>query len=219
MDINKVKFKITITSILVLILCITNTKLYSQIKAITEYGDNVILFENGSWQYTNESLNSNKIIKGNLKSYYKPYSSSFLLKSKKAKIGIWVDNKEWEIERETLNGDAEFEFKYKHGDLFAMAIIEEIEIPLESLGDIAYEYLLSTDPGAIIVEKEYRNVNGLKVLLMKMEASIKGVDFAYKGYYYSDQSGTIQLITVTSSNLMDKYTSTAEKFLNGISTY
>ena len=76
-----------------------------------------------------------------------------------------------------------------------MAIIEEVEIPLETLSSIALETLIDASPNARIINKEYRNVNGLEVLFMRMDGTIEGIDFSYFGYYFSNKSGTIQLIT------------------------
>ena len=217
--IKKIKSKTIITSILLLIFCMLNIKSYSQTKAITEFGDNVILFDNGAWEYKNEGLKSTAVTKTNPKSFYKSYSSSFLLKSKITNIGIWLNNQDWEFKQATVNTDAEYEFEFKHGDLYAMAIVEEVEIPLESLSKIAFESLLEAAPNAEIISKEYRNVNGLEVLFMRMNGTMEGINFSYFGYYYSNKSGTIQLITYSSINLVDKYKNQCEKFLNGITLY
>ena len=217
--IKKIKSKTIITSILLLMFCMLNIKSYSQTKAITEFGDNVILFDNATWQYNNEEFKLTPETKKNPKSFYKSYNSSFLLKSKITNIGIWLNNQEWEFKQATNNNDAEYEFEFKNGDLYAMAIVEEVEIPLESLSKIAYEAMLEAAPNAEIITKEYRNVNGLEVLFMRMNGTMQGINFSYFGYYYSNKSGTIQLVTYSSINLVDKYKNQCEKFLNGITLY
>jgi hypothetical protein len=194
-----------------------NIKLYSQTKAITEFGDNIIIYDNGTWE-SKEAIGLTKARK-NPKSYYKPNTVSFLLKSKKANIGIWLNDKEWGFEKATNNTDAEYEFNFKNGDVYAMAIIEEVEIPLESLSNIALETLTEAAPNTKIVNKEYRIVNGIEVLFMRMDGTLQGIDFSYFGYYYSNKTGTIQLITYSSTNVIDKYKIQCEEFLNGITTF
>ena len=61
-----------------------------------------------------------------------------------------------------------------------MAIIEEVEIPLETLSSIALETLIDASPNARIINKEYRNVNGLEVLFMRMDGTIEGIDFLFR---------------------------------------
>ena len=45
------KKKTTITSLILLTFCVLTIKSYSQTNAITEFGDNIILYENGTWEY------------------------------------------------------------------------------------------------------------------------------------------------------------------------
>ena len=214
---EKNKSKRIITSILILTFCMLSEKLYSQTNAITEFGDNIILYDNGTWEF--KEIRSLSETRKNPKTFNKPNASSFLLKSKKANIGIWLNNKKWGFEKATNNVDAEYEFNFKNGDVYAMAIIEEVEIPLETLSSIALETLIEASPNARIINKEYRNVNGLEVLFMRMDGTIEGIDFSYFGYYFSNKSGTIQLITYSSKNVIDKYKNQCEEFLNGITTY
>ena len=134
-------------------------------------------------------------------------------------MGIWLNNKEWEFSKATRGDEAEYDFKFKNGDLYASAIVEELQIPIDALGEIAVENMKAVAPDLKVVFREYRNVNGLEVLCMTFEATLQGIEFTYYGYYYSNESGTVQLVTFTSRNLMKKYKNKAEDFLNGITTY
>ena len=70
--------------------------------------------------------------------------------------------------------------------------------------------------GVSVEKQEYRMVNGLKVLCLKMNLTIQGVDFIYYGYYYSNENGTVQFITATSAKKFDEYKEESEKLLNGL---
>ena len=78
-----------------------------------------------------------------------------------------------------------------------MLIAEKTEIDVELLTNIAYENALEAAPDVKIVQKEYRTVNGLEVVMMKMSGTIQGVKFIYFGYYYSSAEGAFQFLTYT----------------------
>ncbi|MCB0636529.1 MAG: hypothetical protein KDC54_07910, partial [Lewinella sp.] len=60
---------------------------------------------------------------------------------------------------------------------------------------------------------------GLNVLMLQLEGTIEGIRFNYYGYYYSNENGTVQLITYTSDNLFEDYTEEIETFLSGLAEY
>ena len=152
------KKKTTITSLILLTFCALTIKSYSQTNAITEFGDNIILYENGTWQYKDGNPFKAAITK-NPKSYYKPLGSSFLLKSKKTNMGVWLNSKEWEFTNETNNVDSEYDFNFKNGDLYGSAIVEETKIPLEMMSDIAIQNMIGVAPNAKnSFNKEYRKL-------------------------------------------------------------
>ena len=86
---------------------------------------------------------------------------------------------------------------------------------MESLKQIAVENAKGAAPDAKITYEEYRIVNGVKLLMMKLEGSINGLKFIYIGYYFSNEKGTIQLITYTGTNIVQQYIPEIESFLNG----
>ena len=50
---------------------------------------------------------------------------------------------------------------------------------------------------------------------MQMNGTLEGINFTYLGYYFSSPKGTVQLITYTSSNLVNEYRKNLEELLNG----
>ena len=111
----------------------------------------------------------------------------------------------------------QYEFKNKNKDLYALAITERIKIDLENLTQIAFQNAKNVAPEIKIITREYRIVNGIKVIYMQMDGTVQGIKFSYFGYYYSDKSGSTQLLVYTASNLADKYKIEIENFLNGLS--
>jgi hypothetical protein len=198
------------------LLLMSTTFVKAQINAVTESGEEVFLYDNGTWKYADEKDDAEAEIKLNDKPFTKDKNSTFVVKSKKANIGIWINPKDWSFTKSASNEDAEFQFQKKGEDLYAMLIAEKIEIPLEALKNIALQNAKTASTDIKVVNEEYRNVNGIKVLMMHMAGTVQGMKIVYCGYYYSNDSGTIQLLTYTSENLLKNYHDDIETFLNGL---
>ncbi|MEX1189297.1 MAG: hypothetical protein WED33_08565 [Bacteroidia bacterium] len=201
----------------ILMLCFSVLHSFAQQNAITDTGEEVILFKDGTWVYVEEQevITLDEIEENPLK-FKQPKESSFLLKSQRVDVGFWIDPKLWKFKKSEEDADAEYLLQLKDGDLYAMIISEKVEIPLDALMGIALENARNAAPDIKIVRKEFRNVNGLKVLLLQMDGTLQGIKFSYYGYYYSFEGGTVQFISYTSQNLLEEYLSTCEDLLNGI---
>ncbi len=206
-------FQCTLT--LLLIACCQTAN--AQIKAITDTGSEVVLYEDGTWKYTEvDPSDGTAAIPENNKKFSKGKNSTFLVKSNKVDIGVWIDPKAWHFEKGTTEDAYEYQFALKGGDLYGMMIAEKTQIPIETLKTIAIGNAREAAPDVRVVKEEYRQVNGLKVLLMQMSGTIQGIKFTYYGYYYSNANGTIQFLTYTGADLFDDYADQIEVFLNGL---
>ncbi|MBA7532119.1 hypothetical protein ES705_24345 [subsurface metagenome] len=191
---------------------------YASQKAITDTGEQVILNSDGTWEYYGNAQKPAKIIETIKKKFERPRNSSFLLKSIKNKSAYWINTNKWSFHKAKDNPQAEYQFQLKGKDLYAMTIAEGVEIPIETLTNIALDNARSVAPDTKIVRQEYRVVNGNKVIYMEMNGTLQGVKFTYLGYYYSDTSGSIQLIAYTATSVVDKYKTEINDFLNGLVT-
>ncbi len=203
-------------TILILLAVFSMQLLQAQINAITESGDEVILYENGTWKYLNDSIVSASEIPMNEQIFTKPENSSFLVKSKRLNIGIWINPKKWKFSKGGENDDAEFLFEKKDDDFYGMFISEKLSIPIESLRSIAISNARNAAPDLVVEEQEYRMVNGLKVLRMQMSGTMHGLRFTYYGYYYSNENGTIQLVSYSGEDLLKENKDVVESFVNGL---
>ncbi|PHR71898.1 MAG: hypothetical protein COA67_05775 [Lutibacter sp.] len=188
---------------------------HTQQKAITEIGEEVILYDNGTWKYQNQEDFEETEIPTNTMQFTKGENATFLLKSSKFDVGFWINPKKWSFEKAINNSDAEYELTLKDGDLYSMILTEKIEIPIEKLRSIALENAKVSAPDIEVVKEEYRIVNGTKVLLLQMNGTIQGIEFSYYGYYFSSDKGTLQFITYTSQSLLNEYKGECEELLNG----
>ncbi len=205
--------KYALTASLVLAVSLSSQ---AQQKAITSSGESVVLYNDGTWRYEDETRREtgSRSIATNPTPFSKGTNSTFLIRSQRVPFGIYMDPKQWAFER-VEGGNGEFEFELRGEDLYGLIITEKVPIPLESLRNIAIENGLEAAPDLEVVEEEYRTVNGNRVLMMRMDGTIQGIPFSYFGYYYSNENGTVQFLTYTAQSLMGTYRREAEKLLNG----
>ncbi|MFY7900830.1 MAG: hypothetical protein ACOVNY_11645 [Chitinophagaceae bacterium] len=192
----------------------------SQIKAITEEGKEVVLFENGKWRYVSDSstiqnagtdslqLNSTKFLKS--------VGATFLIKSKIFNVGVNINPTKWVFTgRKPNEKNPEYNFTLKNGDAYGMFITESIPISLESLRQAAFGNAQRASYDIKETFAEYRNVNNKKLLCLEMKGTVNGIKVAYLGYYYSNDNGTVQLVTYTMQKDYENLKKELEIFLNG----
>ena len=135
----------------------------AQTSAVTSTGDEVILYEDGTWKYADGKLPSEEEIPVNSKKFKKDKSSTFLIESSRVDLGFYINPKKWSFNKDSdINSEAEYELRLKDGDLYGMIISEKFEMPLTTLRDLAVENGRKVAPDLRIVNEEYRTVNGLK---------------------------------------------------------
>lgn len=202
--------------VVLLIACLSFATYASQ-KAVTDEGEVVILNDDGTWVYNNPNQSAVNEIPMNPLEFKKSPNSTFNLRSTKLDLDVSIDPEKWSFKKAVSNEYAEYEFQLKDGDLYGMLITEEIQFPMEKLAQIAVVNAQSFAPGTKMVNREYRVVNGLKVIYMEMQGSAEGVDFTYRGYYFSNKNGSAQLVTYTGTSIIDKFDAEIQEFLNGLS--
>ena len=170
-------------------------------RAKTTDGKEVILRDDGTWSYAPDSGGA------------KPDAPTY--KGKRGTFALYLPPDAWKKQDRSNNKAAEVEFVHKDGDIFALVIAERIKIPLEILKKTVVGNLQAIDENAKVVFEEKRQVRGKEVLCMTMEATIQGFEAAYHGYYYSDDDGTIQVLTYTGRNMFKEAKPDMEGFLNG----
>ncbi|MHA6280807.1 hypothetical protein ACXYMT_11550 [Salinimicrobium sp. CAU 1759] len=190
--------------------------LMAQTHAVTDTGQEVLLYSDGTYAYANAEDAEAVTIPINPKKFTKSESASFLLKSKRMDVGFWLDPRLWSFGESKDNQDAEYEVVLKGEDLYGVIITEKIEVPLETLKNVAIENARQIAPDIRIVEQEYRMVNDQKVLYLQLDGTMDGMKISYSGYFYSNASGTVQFITFTSQNLVEEYKEASQQLINGL---
>jgi hypothetical protein len=188
----------------------------------SDQDEKINLYENGKWEYAkeNDSLTiadtSDISIAINKNKFLKDKAANYLVKSKKLNVGVYINSEKWGFTDGGINEAAEFDFSMKKFDIFASLITEKTSFSLENLADLIFQNAKDQAPDAEIIKKEYRIVNGLKILCLQMRLTIKGMRFIYFSYNFSNKNGAVQLSCVTNESLFKKNYQMIENFLNGL---
>ncbi|MEO6130559.1 MAG: hypothetical protein ABIQ02_01835 [Saprospiraceae bacterium] len=189
---------------------------FSQLSAVTQTGDEVILYDDGTWVYAHkDSINTSEITT-NPQKFAKGDSSSFLLKSTRINVGAYINPKKWTFKKAGETEAAEYEINHTDLGLYGMMITEKLDLPLESLANIALDNARDAAPDVRVMQKEYRYINGLKVLMMRMTGTIQDIKFSYYGYYYSTPKGATQFLVYSSEDIVNENIGEIEQLLNGL---
>lgn len=190
---------------------------FAQIKAVTTDGRNVILNANGTWEYTNNADPSDwKSVRMNSGVFRKSSNAKQEVKSKIVNASVFLNSSEWSHKLDNKEGVPEWTFTLKGGSAYGMMITEKAVLELETLAGAALINARAVAPDARIVSQELREVNGKKMICLRLDGTIDGTRFSYLGYYYSSKGGTVQLIMYSVSSVFDRYAAQMEEFLNGL---
>lgn len=188
----------------------------TQTKAITDSGDEVILYDNHTWKYTDDFKRQEGIIKSNGASFTKNKNATFLLKSNNINMGFWLDPKIWSFQKAQTNISGEYEIQQKNASLQAVIISEKVYLPIESLRNIVITNARNVAADFEIEKEEFRMVNGLKILYLESHGTISDIKFMFYGYYYSDSATTLQYLCTGFAANKQEDQKVAEDLMNGL---
>jgi hypothetical protein len=205
------------TTILFLALLLPASALLAQQTATTKDGKTVLLNEDGTWVYQPEATGSKIEFNDSLLTKYsKPTAAKTLLKSERTDHAIWYNETKWTRSDMKPTEASEYLLKLKERDGYCITVVEQIEIPLENFSNIVVKSMKMRGAENLVVEKEeYRLVNGKRVLFMQFTLTMSGMTFTYAGYYFSNESGTSQILCYTAKNLFNQYKQDFMNMLNG----
>lgn len=218
-----------LTRILIISFILTNVSLLiSQTRAITEFNDTIYIYDNGTWSYEDDEVYVEEVLTDffdvDIKidtikqlSAFNP-SSNKEVKTSINQFSFKYFGENWKrVPPGSVNDEAEFAFQHRHHDLWSIFITEETEIGMANIFKIAKNTMEETLGTEVVVKKaEMRSVNGKNILRGVMELDISGISMTFDSYYFSDERGTSQLTTWTSTNVWRKYEEEIIDFLNGL---
>jgi hypothetical protein len=183
-------------------------------RAKTDDGKEVILRDDGTWIFANETTReTGKVARPGV--FVKAPKSTLAYKGKRGTFAMHLVPNIWKKTDKPSNPVAEVEFIDGENDAYAMVIAERISIPLEALKSAAIQNMRAVDNEAAIVKEEKRVVNGKPMLAMIMNVKTQGAAFTFYSYYYTGDEGSFQVVTWTGQNLFKELQPELEDFLNG----
>ncbi|MBH1959720.1 MAG: hypothetical protein I8H68_06390 [Flavobacteriia bacterium] len=193
----------------------------AQQRALTEDGKEVVLFDNGTWKFVNESdAKALETIVTNNNLFEKPKTASFLMKSKKLDVGVYFDPKKWKLATQNISPHVEYFFTDRANTegLFGFMMTEKVQIAtLKNLKELIIENVTRNVDFFRLKDSEYRTVNGMKVLFIRYAANTKGMDFEYAGNYYINSDGYAGVVGFSSQKMFEKSFGDIQELINGIS--
>ena len=197
------------------------TFISSQTKALTEDGKEVVLFDNKTWRFVNETDEKTlDDIETNETLFVKPNDASFLLRSKKIDAGIYINPKKWKIIKMNVIPTAEYSFQnLTNLNIPTLGFVMSENAPiqtLKNLRDIILTSVQSKSDYFKLNKSEYRTVNGLKILFMDYSANAKGMDFHYLGNYYLTEDGYFNIVSFTYEKDFEKNKAEMLNFINSL---
>lgn len=214
--------------LLVLFLSAFAVSAQAQIWAVTEKGDTIYVYNDGTWSFEKESRTdldqgleylSESIVLDTIAGFSTvKEASKTKVSSEYGFFDVRYNSDEWKrVPAAQINEESEFAFEAKKGDIYVAIISEEVEIGTENIYKIAINNIrenLGVQPE--IMKAEVRNVNGHEVIRGVMSISLNGMNLVFDSYYYSDTRGTVQFTTWTAKNLHKKYEERILNMLNGL---
>lgn len=126
---------------------------------------------------------------------------------------LWYEPAEWKRERTGEAGVAQF--ANRNGYVYGRIITESVVIPLADLENVAIANAQSVDPNAKIVSRSVRMVNGVRMSVLRIDATIEKTPIVFIGHYYSDRSGTLQIIGWSSRALIESARPVIDSLVSG----
>lgn len=192
-------------------------KAEAQMLAVTSEGDSVLLYSDGTWAFLDTSELIEEVIPVNPELYVKSEKSKDSYTGISKTFSVYFNEKVWERTKpERLNELAELAFKMTLSDAYGILIYERMEATSETLTEVAVLQARKVVDALDIVSKEYRTVNGKQMIALQMTGIVKGLKIQYLNYYYSGPEGSIQFLTFTTDDEIDRVKPQMEELLNGL---
>lgn len=201
----------------------------AQIKAVTENGDTIFVYNDGTWSFTEKEaspmdaqlsfLDRELNIDTIQETFKVAESATKEAKNKFDLFKIMYDEKKWDrIPPGKLNNEeAEMAFISKEKDIYSLVIAEEAEIGQENILKIALGMMEKRTGGTVeLLNVQQRTVNGTGILSGQFKVDISGMILTFDSYYYSSPKGTVQFTTWAGSSVWEKNQKVVKEFLNGL---
>ena len=133
---------------------------------------------------------------------------------------IRYDASRWSETQDLVPGESEFSFKLPYGAGYATTIYEVSAIPVSAMRGIVLQNAREGMNGDITVvsEEPVAVPGGGEALRLEYRVvTAEGLDVTMSNLMHSDEAGTLQVVTWTTTDLMDRYRDELRRFQDGLS--
>lgn len=201
----------------------------AQTVAVTENGDSVLLLPNGTWDYlenTSKEAVADRPVKEeveessiptNKESFERSLLSSKFVNLANEQFKIWYNEKKWKkIVPGVLNEEAEYAWQMRSNPGYAFVLLDDKEVDIKTMKKNALDNALSIASDTKIIEEDFREVNGTKILSTQMEGTAQELSVRYYNYYLSNKNGSIQFTCFTGKSIFEDLEGEFLEMLNGL---
>ena len=119
----------------------------------------------------------------------------------------------WEEQATDIDGGRQF---FNESESCFVVLIEEAsQIPIESMPEIAVLNFREVGTDVKEIRRGERNINGNRFTFSEYRGSVDGLDITFLGLFYSDASGTLQIVGWSTSNIFEDKRGKIERFASG----
>lgn len=129
-------------------------------------------------------------------------------------ISLKYDPDQWRLA--ARHGDGQFAFSHSSGEGHALVISERTALSPDSIQDVALANAQSVDPHASIGFRNKIRANGVPLWFLKIEVTVETIPMIYWGYFYSGESGTVQVVTYAEKSRFPEYEQSFMDLLSGL---
>lgn len=105
--------------------------------------------------------------------------------------------------------------QHRSGEVFAALIEERSELGLEQVMEASVVNAREAASEVRVLTRGKREVNGRMLGFIEMEATIDGMTWTFYNHFFSDRTGTVQVVGWTPRNLIDTHRATIESLVSG----
>ena len=217
-------------SVLALLALLAGSASAQDIRATTDDGRTVLLRADGTWTFeiTRLTQREDEIVvdlsapppgQGNAGPPPPPMPPRTLLGGDGA-YQIRYDASRWSEAPNLIPGESEYGFKLPFGAGFAATIYEVMSIPIPTMREIVLSNARQGIGGNVtVVNEEHVKVpGGGKALRLEFRViSPEGLDVTMVNLMHSNEQGTLQVVTWTTTDLMERYRDELRRFQDGLS--
>ena len=105
--------------------------------------------------------------------------------------------------------------QHRSGEVFAALIEERSELGLEQVMEASVVNAREAASEVRVLTRGTREVNGRRLGFIEMDATIDGMMWTFYNHFFSDRTGTVQVVGWTPRNLIDTHRATIESLVSG----